>query len=226
MCLCLAMYRVDTQPDVARAIRRSRRARAAMRSRQRRVTLAVGLAVALAGVGTLSVTGVTGSDLAQAAVSRAKSLADLLNARSPGERTQAQLTKTKRAKPLARPRMRPAQHAQAPKDQMVEFASLLTSTPLAVGLERPLPLTAVSPPPSLAMVVTGGGGGGGGGGVLPPTGGDGPVTFPTPQPREVITAPSAVPEPGTWATMLLGFGFIAWQVRRRARPLAGLRNPA
>jgi hypothetical protein len=226
MCLCLAMYRVDTQPDVARAIRRSRRARAAMRSRQRRVTLAVGLAVALAGVGTLSVTGVTGSDLAQAAVTQAKSLADLLNARSPGERTQAQLTKTKRAKPLARPRMRPAQHAQAPKEQMVEFASLLTSTPLAVGLERPLPLTAVSPPPSLAMVVTGGGGGGGGGGVLPPTGGDGPVTFPTPQPREVITAPSAVPEPGTWATMLLGFGFIAWQVRRRARPLAELRNPA
>jgi hypothetical protein len=226
MCLCLAMYRVDTQPDVARAIRRSRRARAAMRSRQRRVTLAVGLAVALAGVGTLSVTGVTGSDLAQAAVTQAKSLADLLNARSPGERTQAQLTKTKRAKPLARPRMRPAQHAQAPKEQMVEFASLLTSTPLAVGLERPLPLTAVSPPPSLAMVVTGGGGGGGGGGVLPPTGGDGPVTFPTPQPREVITAPSAVPEPGTWATMLLGFGFIAWQVRRRPRPLAALRNPA
>jgi hypothetical protein len=172
----------------------------------------------------LSVTGVTGSDLAQAAVSQAKSLADLLNARSPGERTEAQLTKTKHARPLAKPRMRAAQHRQAPKEQTVELAKLLISKPLPVGLERPLPLTLVSPPPSLAMVVTGGGGGGGG--VLPPTGGGGPVTFPTTQPREVITAPSAVPEPGTWATMLLGFGIIAWQVRRRARPLAALRNPA
>jgi hypothetical protein len=197
-----------------------------MRTRQRRITVAVGLAVALAGAGTLSVTGVTGSDLAQAAASQAKSLADLLNARSPGERTEAQLTKTKHARPLAKPRMRSAQHRQAPKEQTVEIANLLISKPLPVGLERPLPLTLVSPPPSLAMVVTGGGGGGGGGGVLPPTGGGGPVTFPTTQPREVITAPSAVPEPGTWATMLLGFGIIAWQVRRRARPLAALRNPA
>jgi hypothetical protein len=194
-----------------------------MRARQRRITVAVGLAVALAGAGTLSVTGVTGSDLAQAAVSQAKSLADLLNARSPGERTEAQLTKTKHARPLAKPRMRSAQHRQAPKEQTVEIAELLISKPLPVGLERPLPLTLVSPPPSLAMVVTGGGGGGG---VLPPTGGGGPVTFPTTQPREVITAPSAVPEPGTWATMLLGFGIIAWQVRRRARPAAALRDAA
>jgi hypothetical protein len=25
-----------------------------------------------------------------------------------------------------------------------------------------------------------------------------------------------VPEPGTWAMMILGFGLIGWQIRRRA----------
>jgi hypothetical protein len=219
------MYRVDTRPDVARAIRRSRKARAAMRARQRRITLMVGVAVALAGAGTLSISGVTGSDLAHAAVTHAKSLADLLDARSPGERTEARLTKTKHARPLAKPRIRSAQRPQPPKQQTLAIATLLTSPPLPVGLQPPLPLATVSSPPSLAMIVGGGGGGGGGGGVLPPTGGEGPVTFPTSQPRQPVTGPSPLPEPGSWAIMLLGFGLIGWRVRRRAEPRA-LGNPA
>jgi len=32
-------------------------------------------------------------------------------------------------------------------------------------------------------------------------------------------APAPVPEPATWAMMLLGFGAIGWQVRRRRAPL-------
>src|SRR6185312_514795 len=201
------------QRDVARAIRRSRKARAAMRARRRRTALVGVLAVALAGAGTFFVTGVTGSDLAHAAVSQAKSLTDLLDARSPGERTEAQLTKTKRARALAKHRVGPAAVHRQPSKQMVELAQLLTSQPLApVSLEQPLPLSAISSPTPLQTII------GGGGGVMPPGGGGGgPVTFPTTQPRQVITGPSAVPEPGTWATMLLGFGFIGWRMRRRTR---------
>jgi len=207
------------QRDVARAIRRSRKARAAIRARRRRTALVGVLAVALAGAGTFFVTGVTGSDLAHAAVSQAKSLTDLLDARSPGERTEEQLTKTKRARALAKHRVGPAAVHRQPSKQMVELAQLLTSQPLApVSLEQPLPLSAISSPTPLQTIIGGGVGGGGGGGVMPPGGGGGgPVTFPTTQPRQVITGPSAVPEPGTWATMLLGFGFIGWRMRRRAR---------
>lgn len=205
-----------------------------MAARRRRARLAVALAALLAGAGTVSLSGVTGSDFAHAAVSQARSLADLLDARSPGQRTEALLTKTKHARPLVRTRSRaPARH-QPSNEQKFQLVGLLTSTPLPVGLERPLPLASISPGPSLAMIVGGGGGGGGGGGVLPPsagggvvppTGGGGPATFPTTQPRELVTPPPPLPEPGTWATMLLGFGFIGWRLRRRprAQPLA---NPA
>src|SRR5258707_712652 len=48
----------------------------------------------------------------------------------------------------------------------------------------------------------------------PPGDGGGPVRFPTSEPREELS-PSAVPEPGTWAMMLFGFGMIGWRVRRR-----------
>jgi hypothetical protein len=30
-----------------------------------------------------------------------------------------------------------------------------------------------------------------------------------------VITPQAVPEPGTWALMLLGFGLIGWILRRR-----------
>lgn len=48
-----------------------------------------------------------------------------------------------------------------------------------------------------------GGGGGGGGGVVP-------------QPPAIVP----VPEPTTWAMMILGFGMIGAMLRRRARPTA------
>jgi hypothetical protein len=56
--------------------------------------------------------------------------------------------------------------------------------------------------------VPGGGGGGGGGG-----GPGGPPQQPpqTPPPEQ----PPAVPEPGTWAMMLAGFGLIGCRFRRR-----------
>jgi hypothetical protein len=76
------------------------------------------------------------------------------------------------------------------------------------GLQPPL-----APPPTLGAILASAPGdqaftppGGGGGGA---------VRYPTEQPRAELPPSSAVPEPGTWAMMLTGFGLIAWRVRRR-----------
>src|SRR4051812_30526133 len=90
------------QPRISRAIRRSRRARAAFARRRRRsAVLAVCISLGLAGVAVLGVGAATGEDVVQAAVGRAQDLAELLDGRSPGERTQAQLNKTKHARAAA-----------------------------------------------------------------------------------------------------------------------------
>ena len=102
--------------------------------------------------------------------------------------------------------------APSPKVNMPDIAQLLESAPplAAVSLAQPLPLEAISSPPPLAAIIAPPPGGGG---VVIPPGGGGPVTFPTELPREPVTQPSAVPEPATWAMMLLGFGLIGWRVR-------------
>jgi hypothetical protein len=208
------MNRVDTKPDVARAIRRSRRTRAALFARRRQsAAVAALLAVSLAGAGTWSIGALTGADMVQAAVTQAKSLADLLGQRSPGERTAAMLTKTKRAKPLAREHHAGPLTAKQPKVSMTDIARLLQAPPppLAVAppeLGSPFPPIALAIPPSLGGIVNSPPSSG------PPGGGSPPASFPTPQPK--VTVPSAVPEPGTWATMLLGFALVGWRVRRRS----------
>jgi hypothetical protein len=60
----------------------------------------------------------------------------------------------------------------------------------------------------------------------PPGGGGGTHSNPTAQPREDLSLTSAVPEPGTWAMMLTGFGLIAWRVRRRRPSAATARRAA
>src|SRR5579864_5879650 len=93
------MHSVQSKPDIVRAIRRSREARAAMRRRRwRAIAIIGGFAVALGGAGTLTIAGLNGSNVVHAAMSRAKSLADLLDQRSPGARTEGELTKTKHAR--------------------------------------------------------------------------------------------------------------------------------
>lgn len=197
-----------------------------MRSRRRRaIAIVGGLAVALGGAATLTVAGLNTSNVVHAAMNRAKSLAELLDQRSPGARSEGELTKTKHARALAKQRMAagPKVHqpaALAPKVSMPDIAQLLESPPplAPVSLGQPLPLTAISSPPPLAAIIAPPPGGGGV--VIPPGGGGGPATFPTELPREPVTPPSAVPEPATWAMMLLGFGLIGWRVRAvHRRPL-------
>ena len=215
--------------NVAKAISRSRRARAEQRSRRRRsVALAALIAASLGGAEIWSIGAANGTDMVEAAVTHAKSLADLIGQRSPGERTEAQLTKSARAQRLARrQRLVPgkranARHAAPPKVKMADVARLLESPP--PPLAAPPAATPASFPQetlptsggTLAAIVAPSSG------VTPPGGGSPPASFPTPQPKTPITVPSAVPEPGTWAMMLLGFALIGWRARRNGR--SGARN--
>lgn len=220
------MKGTGSRPDIAGAIRRSQKVRTTMRRRRRTALIAAGISVAAASGSFLALVGMTGDDIVRAAVAQSKSLADLLDARSPGSRTEAQLTKTKHARALSKQRMAPRHAPAPPKPDMAEVAQLLAPSgapePVSIATSAP---DLIGPPPSLSMIVgvPGAGGGvippggeippgGGGGGVIPPGGGPPLVNVPTPQPREPVTP--ALPEPGTWATMLLGFAFIGWRIRR------------
>jgi hypothetical protein len=212
------MYRDHKQPSLSRAIRRSRAAQAAQQRRRRRLVALMALfAVCLTGGGVWTIGALTGNDMVEAAVTKAQSLADLIAQRSPGTRTAGQLTKTKHARALAKQRVVPNQHAAAAmpaaKVPMPEIASLLAAPPIApaaVDFEKPLPLAELTaPPPTLGGIIVPGPGG--------PPGEPPPASFPGPEPKTPVNPPSAVPEPGTWATMLLGFGLIGWQVRRSKR---------
>jgi len=166
------------------------------------------------------------SDAVAAVSGGAHNLLEMLDRRSPGARTEGQLTKTKHHQ-RALARMRGAPHvptaAPVPTGQP-ELAAILLDVPqpLPVDLAAP-PLAELGPLPSLDTLIgsPGGGGsligspGGGGGGGPGTPGGDTPQTIPTEQPHIPVVDTPAVPEPSTWATMLLGFAVIGWRVRRR-----------
>ena len=155
--------------------------------------------------------------VAASVADQARDLADLLGQRSPGTRTQAELTKHARVAAKTRAQPKPAPHepaADAPKT--AELVDLL-SPPLApVGIVAEGLAPPFAPPPTLNSIV-------GSTPVItsftPPGDGGGSVHFPTTEPRDELPPTSAVPEPGTWAMMLFGFGLIAWRVRRR-RPVS------
>jgi len=220
------MDTVVENPDIAGAIKRSSAARSAMQSRRRRrIAIIVAATLALGGATALTVQALAGSDPLEAAVNNARSLVELLRQRSPGERTQGVLTKTKRSQRVlakARPVINPPLAGPAPS--ATELARILlppaNDNPLPVALGTPLALAQLPAPfdsiagpgPGGGLLVTPAGGGG-----LPGGGGSPPLV--TPQNPGL---PSAVPEPGTWATMLLGFGLIGWRVRRGAGRTAKL----
>jgi PEP-CTERM motif len=207
------MERVGIPPNIAAAIRRSQDARSELRSRRRRfAAIIAGLCVAIAVPVSLSFTDFNANGVVQAAVTKAQSLVDMLAKRSPGQRTEAQLTKTKhKQRALAKQRSLPRKPPIAPLvsslvPMPVELASILMPPP---ELLPPPVAQLVGPPPTLGGIVSPPGNS-----VIVPPGSDTPVSNPTPQPREPIVVPPAVPEPGTWLTMLLGFGLIGWRIRR------------
>jgi hypothetical protein len=222
------MHRAEAQPNILRAIQRSRDARSRRRRRRALVIAAsalVGLPVAL----SLSLVAFPDNEVVQAAATRAQSLVDLISQRSPGARTQGELTKTKRLRShraVAEAPALPGRHPfiVPPIGRPPELAELLASPPAVAGLSiGPLALLEGGPPPSLIGTIGGPppsligtiGAPPASGPVSPPGGSDTPVTNPAFPPEPLGPSPSAVPEPGTWAMMIVGFGFIGWRLRSK-----------
>jgi hypothetical protein len=223
------------RPDLAGAVERSRAARAARRRRRRRVIAFAFASILLGGGTALSIAGLDPGAAVDAAVGRAKGLAELLDQRSPGERTSAELTKLKRAqRASAKQRMaappKAEEHSLAPPVESA-LAKVLLPPPMAV--DTLAPGLDASLPPTLENILNPSPGGStfpspGGADLTPPGGAENPpgddtlVSFPKDEPKEIVPV-TPLPEPGTWATMLLGFGLIGWRVRRQARGAAKLR---
>lgn len=215
----------DVNRNTEAAIRhmRGKRQQIVQRRRRRHVMAGVG-ALALALSAAVGVAGLTGTDLADAAATRARSIMDLMDQRSPGARTTAELTKTK-----ARHMILPEREAAAPS-LPENLAHILAPVPTLVPVDLgppaipeltllsppPLPPVFFAPPPGGGVGACCGGGGGGGGG--------GGTDSPPPPPPGVPSVPPPVPEPSTWMTMLLGFGLMGWLLRReRAVTLVPVR---
>jgi hypothetical protein len=191
----------------------------------------VAIAVAVA-LGVYSRVAVPGSDRAGSrlvhaasqgigqAIDGVKTVASMIAGRSPGERAAGELAnlKHKRVSALherALPKIRrsppesplanivappPAPPAIVPPVAAPLYNAVTTSPPAssAVGEAPPTVFPAMAPPP-------------GGGFIVPPI-----VTQVIP-PVPPQVPPPAVPEPGSWAMMLIGFAFVGWNARRGGR---------
>jgi len=185
----------------------ARRERRAAAKRRRKMLAAAG-AFATVALAPLSITAWMGQAPAFPHLDAAKSFFSLMTGRSPGDRTAAELMKTKKAPhqralaKIAKPENPPAfEEAIAPPPAPM-LAELPPFTPVLAGLG---PLLETPPPGGNGPPITTT--------DVPPGGGGGPPTETPPE----NPPPPVVPEPGTWATMLLGFGLVGWMMRRRRR---------
>jgi hypothetical protein len=173
----------------------------------------------------------------------------LLDARSPGERTEAAIhSKSIKA---AAPRHRVKSLVKAPKAGDVAAQTPQTPAAPVPSLPQEAPIVsssdaafeeAVSALETVPVTVqqaallppAGGSGGAGGGGLIfaPPGGGGGGGSIGNPPPDAPTGTPPAtspvspVPEPGTWLMMLLGFGFIGFSMRRHRESRRPQTSPA
>ncbi len=194
------------------------------RVKRRRIVLTSVAALSVALGSAFSLATFAGVDLAGAAVQRAKTLSDLLDARSPGERTQGQLSNTKHKHAILAERDAEPADVKQPLKNFAE--ALLPIAPAAVtidappqipefALQLPPPPTFFSPPGG-GIVPRGGGSSPPGGGSTPPGGPGGPPNQPPENPPPPPNQPPALPEPGTWMMMILGFGMVGLSLRRHA----------
>jgi hypothetical protein len=210
------MSSVGTQNQISRGKRAGHAYRT--RAKRRRIVLTSVAALSIALGSAFSLATFAGVDLAGAAVQRAKCLSDLLDARSPGDRTQGQLSNTKHKQvALAERDAEPADIKQPLKD-LAE--ALLPVAPPAVTIEAApqVPEFALQLPPQPTFFSPPGGGlvTPPGGGSTPPGGPGGPPNQPPENPPPPPNQPPAVPEPGTWMMMILGFGMVGLALRRNA----------
>jgi hypothetical protein len=184
------------------------------------MALAAAGALAFLAAAPLTMAAYLGTDPLVAGLDNAKSFLAMMSDRSPGGRTSAELvTKHKRAAAAPTEHALGKIHNPAPPP----FASAIAPVPPSIAELPPFETAlANSPPLFMAPPPPGSGGGivptaetppgGGGGGCC--GGGGGGGDNPTPNPTD---SPPPVPEPGTWATMLLGFGMTGLLMRRRRR---------
>jgi hypothetical protein len=190
-------------------------------------------AVAIVLAAPLSIAAFMGMESSIPGISSAKSFLAMMSDRSPGDRTKGELTRTKeRAAPEPKERALGKITKPEPPKEFVEAIAptepkLAEPTQFAPAIANLGPLL-VPPPPG------GGGGivvppqappGGGGGPPQQPPGNPPPDTPPPDQPppdqpppdHPPPDHPPIVPEPATWASMLLGFGLTGMMIRRRRR---------
>lgn len=146
-----------------------------------------------------------------------KSVESMFAARSPGHRPKGKLASLKHKKhPLLHARALPkVRHVIPPVPAVLEappmtppdFGPIPVYQVVAGFPETPI---IVGPPPHGPPILPEIPPPGGGGGFFPP-----PIIVPPPPPP-----PPAVPEPATWATMLLGFAAIGSVFRRRRMAIA------
>ena len=185
--------------------------------------------------GGMMAAGDTGMGGIAAAVARSapvRSLMSVLHQRSPGARTRGELADTKAHKraaprqhalPKFRPRQRALAKVQPPypdsfvqplfaanKPQLAEFAPPTAPQLLFAALPSPSYLAPFAP--GVFGILPGGVGAPGGGGSVPTT-----PAVPVVTPIVTPVLP-AVPEPDSWALMLLGFAATGLALRRRAGP--------
>jgi hypothetical protein len=149
-----------------------------------------------------------------------ETVAAMLAERSPGARPEGALVNLKHKKKAAL-HERALPKVRGPYAPPTAYEALSSPPPVApvVPPEAPLFATIAGGPP--AEIPPAGAGSGGGPPILsdipPPGGGSGGFTPPittTETPSVPTTPVSPVPEPRSWAMMLLGFAFVGWSLRR------------
>ena len=149
-----------------------------------------------------------------------ESMLEAISGRSPGQRTQAALTKLRRATLARAPHERalgkvvhprivgaPPTLFTPPEEAATLENAFLPDVPSGVSELSALPSVVVPTfgPPQIILPV----GGLPGGGITAP-------------PPSIIETPiAAVPEPGTWISMLIGFAFIGAALRRQRQSKSG-----
>jgi hypothetical protein len=199
----------------------------------RRSAGAVGGVAALA---ALSVATLSRPDLARAigegvgdGIHGVQTVAAMLADRSPGERPDGALASLK-PKRQAAVHQRALPKVRGPAPPPSPYQALVSTPPspvVALPPETPLYNVVAGGPAVITPAATGGGGGtppglsqvplpgGGGGGFISPPGPAATPDIPA-TPVTPLTPVTPVPEPATWAMMLVGFAFIGRALRRKS----------